>query len=69
MDFVPLRDEQYDLVIPQAYYGSDLLRPLLDLIRSAACQHQVEALGGYDVTHMGEVIAEIPAVRGRGVSD
>ena len=69
MDFVPLRDEQYDLVIPQAYYGSDLLRPLLDLIRSAVCQHQVEALGGYDVTHMGEVIAEIPAVRGRGVPD
>jgi putative molybdopterin biosynthesis protein len=69
MDFVPLRDEQYDLVMPQAYYGSDLLRPLLDLIRSAACQHKVEALGGYDVTHMGEVIAEIPAVRGRGVPD
>jgi putative molybdopterin biosynthesis protein len=69
MDFVPLRDEQYDLVMPQAYYGSDLLRPLLDLIRSAACQHKVEALGGYDVTHMGEVIAEIPAVLGRDVSD
>jgi hypothetical protein len=42
---------------------------LLDLIRSAACQHQVEVLGGYDTTHMGQVIAEIPAVRGYGVSD
>jgi putative molybdopterin biosynthesis protein len=69
MDFVPLRDEQYDLVMPQAYYGSDLLRPLLDLIRSADCKHQVEAMGGYDVTNMGEVIAEVPGVLGSGVSD
>jgi putative molybdopterin biosynthesis protein len=29
MDFVPLLSEQYDLVIPQEYYHSDLLQPLL----------------------------------------
>jgi putative molybdopterin biosynthesis protein len=68
-DFIPLRDEQYDLVIPQVYYDSDLLRPLLDLIRSADCKHQVASLGGYDVTSMGEVIAEVPAVLGHRVSD
>ena len=68
-DFIPLRDEQYDLVIPQAYYDSDLLRPLLDLIRSADCKRQVASLGGYDVTSMGEIIAEVPAVLGNRVSD
>jgi putative molybdopterin biosynthesis protein len=59
MDFVPLQNEQYDLVIPQEYYDSDLLQPLLTLIRSADCKQKVEALGGYDVSSMGEVIAEL----------
>ena len=60
MDFVPLRNEQYDLVMPREFYDSELLRPLLTLIRSQALQQQVEALGGYDVSTMGEVVAELP---------
>jgi hypothetical protein len=32
----------------------------LTLIRSAAFQQQVEALGGYQVATMGDVIAEFP---------
>jgi molybdopterin molybdotransferase/putative molybdopterin biosynthesis protein len=58
MDFIPLQNEQYDLVIPQEFYASDLLQPLLHLIRSAAVKQQVAALGGYDVSCMGEVVAE-----------
>jgi putative molybdopterin biosynthesis protein len=60
MDFVPLQSEQYDLVIPREFYDSDLLQPLLTLIRSATFQRQVEALGGYDVGSMGEVVATFP---------
>jgi putative molybdopterin biosynthesis protein len=59
MDFVPLRSEQYDLVIPRAFYDSALLHPLLALIRSETLQRQVEALGGYDVSAMGQVVAEL----------
>ena len=33
LDFIPLFDERYDLVIPTRYYESRLLQPLLDLIR------------------------------------
>jgi putative molybdopterin biosynthesis protein len=33
LDFVPLMKERYDLVIPRDVYESELLRPLLDLIR------------------------------------
>jgi putative molybdopterin biosynthesis protein len=61
MDFIPLRSEQYDLVMPRESYESDLLQPLLSLIRSPVFKHQVEALGGYDVSTMGEVVAELPA--------
>ncbi len=60
MDFVSLRNEQYDLVMPREFYDSELLQPLLALIRSRAFQQQVEALGGYDVSTMGEVVAELP---------
>jgi putative molybdopterin biosynthesis protein len=55
LDFVPLFNEQYQLVIPREYYESDLLAPLLAVIRDPAFQREVEALGGYDVTDMGRV--------------
>ncbi len=59
LDFVPLMKERYDLVIPRDVYESDLLHPLLDLIRGQDFRGQVEVLGGYDTSQMGEVVAEI----------
>lgn len=59
MDFVELGTEQYDLVIPAEFYGSDLLAPLLDLIRSGDFRRQMDALGGYDTSQTGEVQAEL----------
>ena len=32
LDFIPLLNEQYDLVIPRSHYESDLLQPLLALL-------------------------------------
>jgi putative molybdopterin biosynthesis protein len=55
-----MRNEQYDLLILREFYDSELLQPLLALIRSQAFQQQVAGLGGYDVSTMGEVIAELP---------
>ena len=34
LDFVPLDSERYDLVIPAEHYDSELLAPLLEIIRS-----------------------------------
>jgi len=59
LDFIPLEQERYDLVIPRTYYGSDLLRPLLDLIRGQAFRRAVSELPGYDATHMGDLVAEL----------
>ena len=60
IDFVPLFDERYDLVIPVAHYGSALLQPLLALIRDRASGFAaaVEALGGYGTAQMGVVLGE-----------
>ena len=59
MDFIPLFEEQYQLIIPTPYYESDLLAPLLDIIRGEHFQSAVAALGGYDVAQMGEIIREV----------
>ena len=58
LDFVPLTHERYDLVIPQAYYHSELLRPLLALLYDAQFRAAVAAMPGYDVGPMGNVIRE-----------
>ena len=59
MDFVELGAEQYDLVIPAGFYGSDLLAPLLDMIRTRDFRRQIDALGGYDTARTGEVQAKL----------
>ena len=59
LDFIPLLNEQYDLVIPLAHYESDLLRPLLDLLSNPEFQKAVNDLGGYDTRNMGRLQAEI----------
>ncbi len=59
LDFVPLDEERYDLVIPLDFYRSELLQPLLAVIRSDAFRTTVEGLGGYRTPHLGEVLAEL----------
>jgi putative molybdopterin biosynthesis protein len=59
MDFVPLFQERYDLVIPMEYFNSDLLAPLLELLQDSAFRNTVAALPGYDVEPMGVLVADI----------
>lgn len=56
LDFIPLLKEEYDLIIPRVYYESPLLDSLLSILRQRAFQNEVEAMGGYDVSQMGEVL-------------
>ena len=59
LDFIPLLNEQYDLVIPRSHYESDLLQPLLALLSNEEFRQAVNDLGGYDVSRMGRVQEEI----------
>jgi putative molybdopterin biosynthesis protein len=59
LEFVPLLDERYDLVIPRVHYESDLLQPLLALLQNADFRQEVDALGGYRTGEMGKVMAEL----------
>ena len=59
LDFVPLTEERYDLVIPRVHYESPLLAPLLSLLRRPDPDFlaQVATLGGYSTAGMGEILA------------
>ena len=56
LEFIPLMDERYDLVIPRVHYESDLLQPLLALLQDDDFRHEVDALGGYRTGDMGRVM-------------
>jgi putative molybdopterin biosynthesis protein len=58
LDFVSVEWERYDLVIPQQFYESELLQPLLTLIRGESFRKVVAELEGYDSSAMGEVVRE-----------
>jgi molybdate-binding protein/DNA-binding XRE family transcriptional regulator len=56
LDFLPLQQARYDLVLPKRYLASHPgLSHLLDAIASRQFRTEVEALGGYDMTETGKV--------------
>ncbi|MBL7119799.1 MAG: molybdopterin biosynthesis protein [Dehalococcoidia bacterium] len=59
LDFIPLLKERYDLVIPRSYYESAFLEPLLAILQQPSFTAEVENLGGYDASDMGQVIAKL----------
>jgi putative molybdopterin biosynthesis protein len=59
LDFIPLFQETYQLIVPKVYAESDLLVPLFDVLGDRGFQKAVMTMPGYDVTQMGKLIAEI----------
>ena len=56
LDFVPVGEEEYDLVFLRSFYESKRGEQLLKIIRSDAFRRAVTALGGYDTSLTGEVL-------------
>jgi putative molybdopterin biosynthesis protein len=54
LDFIPLFNERYDLVLPQEQVENKELQPLLDYLQSGKFQRSVNELGGYETQHTGE---------------
>lgn len=55
LDFVPLAQEQYELLIPDKHMGTSLLQTLLETINEPDFQTAVSQLPGYDISQMGSV--------------
>jgi putative molybdopterin biosynthesis protein len=46
-------------VVGAAFWDQDVLAPLRAALTSAELRQEIQALGGYDVSRMGEVLAEV----------
>jgi putative molybdopterin biosynthesis protein len=57
LDFIPVVTEQYDLVIPEAFFETRPIQILRETIVDEDFKRRVEALGGYSTKRTGEEIA------------
>jgi putative molybdopterin biosynthesis protein len=57
LDFILLKKEQFDLVMPKMLFYTEPVQELLDTARSPRFKERVRQLGGYDVHDSGSVIA------------
>ena len=55
LDFIPLFDERYELIIPQVYFDDPLLAPLFDVLALDEFQQAVNEMPGYDSSEMGQL--------------
>ncbi|HOL17640.1 MAG TPA: substrate-binding domain-containing protein, partial [Bacillota bacterium] len=56
LDFVPVAEERYDLLMSKDFYHSPAGQTLLEIITDRSFQEQVEALGGYSMREAGRLI-------------
>jgi putative molybdopterin biosynthesis protein len=59
LGFIPLYTEIYQLVVPSQTLETHLLDPVFDLAADPTFRKSILELPGYDVSHMGEKVAEI----------
>lgn len=56
LDFIPVGNEEYDLVIPLKYMQDERILALLEVIRSTEFKRMVQDMGGYGTEKTGEII-------------
>jgi putative molybdopterin biosynthesis protein len=54
LDFIPVCDEQYDIAIPTRFLEQDILKQVIEIIKSDEFKEKVMSMGGYDVSQTGE---------------
>ena len=55
LDFLPICDEQYDLLIPDYAWDTPMVQSLISVLRSDGFRQKLDALGGYTVENPGTV--------------
>ena len=59
IDFVPMQEERYDLVIRREDAGTPAFQAMLSILRSPAFRNELSGMGGYGLLQLGQIIAEI----------
>lgn len=56
LDFIPVCEEEYDLLLKEKMLESDYIKYLLETINKDSFKAKVHALGGYNLDNTGEII-------------
>ncbi|ADW18241.1 molybdopterin molybdochelatase [Desulfobulbus propionicus DSM 2032] len=56
LDFVPLVEERYDLLLPGELFDTPMIQAVLTVINTADFRQAVEALGGYSTRETGRLV-------------
>lgn len=57
LDFIPVTEERYDILIPQEFFELPIIQAVLKVIREdKEFKEAVKSLGGYDIRDMGKTI-------------
>ncbi|WP_138751300.1 helix-turn-helix transcriptional regulator [Paenibacillus sinopodophylli] len=58
VDFIPLIEERYDLVMLKTETNQAWITSLLQILRSDAFRNELQSITGYDLTRTGEILME-----------
>jgi putative molybdopterin biosynthesis protein len=58
IDFIPLIEERYDLVLLKNEENHDLIQHVKDQLHSTAFKNELQYIGGYNLSKTGEIIFE-----------
>lgn len=56
LDFIPLKEERFDLLIPRDYFFLDEVQRLMEVLKSGQFRGEAGRFGGYDIRDSGKVI-------------
>jgi molybdate-binding protein/DNA-binding XRE family transcriptional regulator len=68
LDFVPLDEMRFDLVIPRTHLTHPTVAYLLELLQSATLRAELSALPGYDVSGMGTIRLDLSLDQSKATS-
>jgi putative molybdopterin biosynthesis protein len=58
LDFVPLAEERFDLVVARERAGDARVQRLLETLGGRAFRREMESLGGHEARDAGKLVAE-----------
>lgn len=56
LDFIPIDNEEYDILIPREFLNNEGIVKLIDILNSADFKEDVKKMGGYDCSQCGKVV-------------
>jgi putative molybdopterin biosynthesis protein len=59
-DFIPLFNEQYELVIPAEYLQNEMFQLFFEVAHDPLFRQRIKEMPGYEVGQMGEIRTIIP---------